>query len=118
MNRESGLHRRIAIAAQRDDAVDEVCLLFGEREGIPAELIGSGGRFEEGTAADEARGNFLVGAVGDGGADAVGPGAASEVTRRSKGRAPELFGVESEGMFLRRILADVQASGDGFGGEP
>ena len=39
MNRDAGLHRRVAIAAERDDAVDEVGLLFGERQRIPAQLI-------------------------------------------------------------------------------
>ena len=79
MNGEAGLHRRIAIAAERDDAVDEVRLLFGQWQRIPAELIRSGGRFEERAAANQARGNLLVRAMGDRGANAIGPGAAIRV---------------------------------------
>ena len=53
----------------------------------------------------------------DGGADAIGPGAAVEKARRGEGPAAELLGVEAEWGLLRGVLADGQAAGMGLGGE-
>ena len=53
MNRHARLHRRIAVAAQRDDAVDEISLLFGNGQRIPAQLIGRRGNLEKWPAANQ-----------------------------------------------------------------
>ena len=105
VDRDAGLHRGIAVAAQRDDAVDEVGWLRGNGQRIPAQLIGRGrrlrgtGRCESGVAA-----NLFVRAMRDRRPDAVGPGAAVGGARRGEGRAAELLGVEAERMLLRRVL--------------
>ena len=59
MNRQPDLHRRIAIAAERHDAVDEVSLLVGNRQRIPAQLVGRGGHLDKRAAADQSRAGSL-----------------------------------------------------------
>ncbi len=70
--------------------------LDGQRKRVPAELAGRGLDLVEGTGADHAVGDALVGFVHDGGADAVGPGAPVEQAGRGKGAAAQLLGVEAE----------------------
>ena len=111
------LHRRIAVAAKRDDAIDEVGLLFGNWQRIPAKLIGRSGNLKKRSAANEPCGNLFVGAMSDGRTDAIGPGAAIGGARRGERGSAELLGVEAEGMLLRCVLALRQTSCDGFGGE-
>ncbi len=111
------LHGRIAVAAKRDDAIDEVGLLFGNGQRVPAQLIGRSRDLQKRPAANESCGNLFVGAMGDGGTDAIGPGAAIGGARRGKWRSAELLGVEAEGMHLRCVLALRQTSFDGFGGK-
>ena len=117
VNGDADLHGRIAVAAQRHDAVDEVGLLFGNRQRIPAELIGRGGNFEKWSAANELCGNLFVRAMRYGWANAIGPGAAIGGSRRGKRRAAELLGVEAERMLLRRVLALRQPAGNGLRGK-
>ena len=102
---DAGLHGRVAVAAERDDAVDEIGLLFGNRQRIPAQLIGRGRRLSERSAANQLRGDLFIGAMSYRRADAIGPGAAIGGPRSRKRRAAELLGVEAEGMLLRRVLA-------------
>ncbi len=108
----------VAVAAEGDEAFDEVGGGGGEWEGVPAHLVGRGGLFVEGAAAEEGGfGEGLVGLVDDGGADAVHPGAAVEAAGGGEGGAAYLLGVEAEGMLLRGVLADGESAGMGLGGE-
>lgn len=114
---DTGVHGRVAIAGQRGEAVDEVGGLVGQREWVPAELVGWGFDFGEGGRADESVADALVGLVHDGGSDAIGPRAAVEQAGRGEGAAAELLGVEAGAGFLRGVLADGECAGDRFGGE-
>ena len=108
----------VAVAAEGDDAFDEVGGRGWEWERVPAHLVGRRGLFVEGAAAQEGGfGEWLVGLVDDRGADAVHPGAAVEAARGGEGGAAYLLGVEAEGMLLRGVLADGESAGVGLGGE-
>ena len=85
VNGHALLHRRVAIAAKRDDAVDEVRLLFGNRQRIPAQLIRRSGDLKKRPAANQSRRNLFVGTMRDGRADAIGPDAAIDGPRCGKG---------------------------------
>ena len=86
----------VAVAAQRDEAFDEVGGRGWERDRVPAHLVGRGGDFVEGAAAQECGfGQRLVGFVDDGGADAVHPGTPIEAAGGGEGRAANLLGVEA-----------------------
>src|SRR5208282_962718 len=117
MNGEAGLHRGIATAAERDDAVKEIRFLLGQRQRIPAQLIGRGWSFSEWPAADEAHGDFFIGPVRDRRTNAIGPGATIGGARSRERRTAKLLGVKAEGMVLRRILAGGQRSGNRLRGK-
>ena len=104
----SDLHGRIAIAAKRNDAINEIRLLLGERQWVPAQLIGSCRRLQKWPAADQPRSNLFIRTMGYRWTNAISPGAAIGGTRRRKWSAAELLGIQTKRMFLRCILSSRQ----------
>src|SRR5579871_962615 len=117
VDRDSLLHRGVAVSSKRNDAVDKVGLFFGNRQRVPAELVGRCGNFEKRSASDELGRNFFVGPVSDGRTNAIGPRAPIGSTRRGEWRSAELLCVKAERMFLWSILPLRQTSFDSRGGE-
>src|SRR6516165_6896162 len=103
MDCKAGLHRRIGVTADRNDALDKVGLLARDRQRIPAKLIGRCGNFEKRAAADQLCRDLLVGPVRYRWADAIGPGAAIDCARRGEWCSAELLSIEAERMLLRRV---------------
>ncbi len=117
MDGDSGLHGRVAVAAESDDAFEEIGWLLGKRERVPAKLIGRCGHFVERAAAQEAHSRLLERAMSDRRAYAIRPGAAIGGARRGERRAAELLSIKAQRMVLGRVLAEGQRAGDSFGDE-
>jgi hypothetical protein len=112
------LHCRVAVAAEGDDSVDEVGWIGGQRQRIPAHLVGRRRDFSEGAAAQERVFCVLaIGLVHHRGADAVAPCAAVQQAGRGEGGAADLLGVKAEGRVLRSVLALRQCAEVRFRGK-
>ncbi len=114
---DAGVHGGVAVAGEGGEAVDEVRGRGGSGSGSQRSWLGVVSISLKGRGAEEAVGDALVGFVHDGGADAVGPGAAVEQAGRGEGAAAELFCVEAKLGLLGGVLADGEGAGDGLGGE-
>ena len=114
---DAGVHGEVAVAGEGGEAVDEVGGLGGQRHRVPAELAGRGLHLVEGSGADHAVGDALVGLVHDGGADAVGPGAAVEVARRGEGGAAKAARCRGPAELSAGRSGHGQGAGLGLGGK-
>ncbi len=117
MDRQTRLHGRVATAAQRDNAVDEVRFLIGNGQRIPAQLVRRRRHLDKGTAANHPPRNLLVRSMRYRRSDAIGPCAPIGRPRRGKRRAAELLRIQPQRMLLRRVLALRQSAGNRFGCE-
>jgi hypothetical protein len=108
------LGRHVAVAAERDDAGDEVGGLFRNRYRAPTQLRRRGVDIVKRRAADHAVVDARIGPMHDGGLDAIGPGAAILAARRRERGAGDQFGIEPVRRVLRRIPSDRQRAGHRF----
>ena len=118
MNAHAILHGRVAVAAQRDDAFHKIRLLRGQRQRVPAHLVGRRGHLCEWPAAHQRDlAKLAIRLMHHRGPDAVTPCAAIQQARSRKGCTAELFRVEPQRGMLRGILALRQRAGVGLGGK-
>jgi hypothetical protein len=113
----AGLGGHVAVAADRDQAVDEVGRLGRDLQRIPAQAVGRRRGGVERAALQLVLGVGRIGPVAGAGPQAVEPAAAVLVARRGEGRARQLLGIEPERRRLRRVLAHRQRAGHGLAGE-
>ncbi len=109
------LRRDIAVAAERDHALDEVGGPLRDRHRAPAQLRRRRVDIVERRAADETVVHARIGAMHHRGLDAVGPGAAVFRARHGERRAGNQLGVEPVRRPLRRIASDRQGAGHRLG---
>ena len=114
MHAHADLGGDVAVAAYRHHAFDEVGGFFRNRNRAPAQLRRRRIDVVERRAADQAVVDARIGAVHDGGLDAVGPGAPVLAARGGERGARDQFGVEAVRRPLRRIAADRQRAGHSF----
>ena len=117
VDRHADLDGDVAVAAERDDALDEIGRLLRNRKRRPAQLRRRRLGFVEGGAADHAVADAGVGPVHHRGLDAVSPGAPVFGARGRERGARDLLGVKTERRPLRRVAADRQRAGNRLGDE-
>ncbi len=113
----AGLRVDVARRGHGAHAREERQLLLRDRHGAPAQLPDRPvmlGRRRRGLPIGQRR-LLELRRVLHGGADAVEPGALVGAARRREGRARQLLGIEAVGRALRRVLADGERAGQGFG---
>ena len=98
MDRQARLHGRVAIAAQRDNAVDEVRFLVGNRQRIPPQLVRGRRHLDKRPAANHPPRNLLVRPMRYRRPDAICPRAPVGRPRRGKRRAAELLRIQPQRM--------------------
>ena len=108
VHRHADLRRDVAIAAERDDAFDEVGRLLRDRERAPAQLRRRRFDLVERRASNEPVVDARIRPVHGRRLDAVGPGAAVFGTRGRERGAGNQLGVEAIGRPLRTVAADRQ----------
>src|SRR5579864_7847799 len=115
MDRHAGLVGGAAIAADRDQAVDEIGWRLRDREWAPTQLRRRRLGLLERRRAQHSVAETTERLVHHRGPYAVGPGAAVLVARRREGGAGNLLGIKAERGTLRAIAPDRQRAGDGLG---
>ena len=108
----------ISVAANGDDSFDEIRWFCRDWQRIPAHLIRRGWRLVKWTAAQERLlRKGLIRFMHDRGADAVHPAPSILTSRRGKGGAAYLLGIQAQRVLLRGVLADRERSRMRLGGK-
>ena len=117
MNCHADLRGRVAVAAERHHALNEIGVLLRNRQRTPAQLRRRGVDIVERCAANEPIVDARIGPVYDRRLNAVGPGAPVFRARRRERGAGNQLGIKSVRRPLRRILPDRQCAWHRLGGE-